>query len=519
MTSATNPENGTVTYEYSAHKVTKRTDANGQETRYFYDGYGRMTQVQHWAWGTVAPNYSTLVLIEQTDQRYDYYYDSNPCNSTFSQNAVGRLAAVGFSLNGSSTGRRYQYSYNTAGRVTKQKMAWTMHGYDEADPNFFMTANYEWDNEGRQTSLTYPVVNDESVGTKETYQFDSMGRLGGMTEYVNGSSSGTTVATATYGAAGEMSGLSYFGLTESRSYNSMFQLTHQSVTNTGGTLMDMTYNFTAGANNGRIASATDGVVGETVNYSYDSLNRLSLAETAGSGGWGQLFTYDGFGNMTAKTATKGTGVPAFSTTINPATNGGPTSYAPAVPDGMDVENRPFGGNGATYGYDQAGKRVLSHVTGGYAWSGTWEYVMYDIGGRRLKTVTCSYSSVPLGGGRIISRRAARWGRGTCILAGSWWCRTTRWWRWIDRGVCGRMGMGRSLRTIRMVRRRRSGRRYRMDARSLGRTWGIQRRRIMRISGTTESERGGLMCRIHIKRAPAQGNQGVGTGTRMFRLIP
>jgi hypothetical protein len=90
------------------------------------------------------------------------------------------------------------------------------------------------------------VVNDESVGTKETYQFDSMGRLGGMTEYVNGSSSGTTVATATYGAAGEMSGLSYFGLTESRSYNSMFQLTHQSVTNTGGTLMDMTYNFTAG---------------------------------------------------------------------------------------------------------------------------------------------------------------------------------------------------------------------------------------------------------------------------------
>jgi hypothetical protein len=102
--------------------------------------------------------------------------------------------------------------------------------------------------------------------------------------------------------------------------------------------------------------------------------------------------------MTAKAATKGTGVPAFSTTINPATNGGPTSYAPALPDGADVENRPFGGNGATYGYDQAGKRVLTRVLGGYAWSGSWEYVMYDVGGRRLKTVTCTYSSVPMGGG-------------------------------------------------------------------------------------------------------------------------
>ena len=42
MTSATNPENGTVTYQYdTSHHVTKRTDAKGQETRYTYDWYGR----------------------------------------------------------------------------------------------------------------------------------------------------------------------------------------------------------------------------------------------------------------------------------------------------------------------------------------------------------------------------------------------------------------------------------------------------------------------------------------------
>ena len=40
-----------MTYEYDGgHRVTKRTDAKGQETRYTYDAYGRLTQMQHWAW-------------------------------------------------------------------------------------------------------------------------------------------------------------------------------------------------------------------------------------------------------------------------------------------------------------------------------------------------------------------------------------------------------------------------------------------------------------------------------------
>src|SRR5262249_8140323 len=162
----------------------------------------------------------------------------------------------------------------------------------ESDHYWRMGAGYEWDTEGRMTSLTHPVVNhnDDAVaaGPKDTYTYDAMGRLSGM-------SGGGVNATATYGVAGEMLGLSYNGLTETRTYNSMLQLTRQTVTGAGSTLMDMQYLFAAGANNGRIASSVDGVLGETVNYTYDSLNRLTLAETVGSGGWGQGFTYDGFG--------------------------------------------------------------------------------------------------------------------------------------------------------------------------------------------------------------------------------
>jgi YD repeat-containing protein len=44
MTSATNPENGTVTYTYDgAHHVLSKADAMGQQTAYSWDMYGRLT--------------------------------------------------------------------------------------------------------------------------------------------------------------------------------------------------------------------------------------------------------------------------------------------------------------------------------------------------------------------------------------------------------------------------------------------------------------------------------------------
>jgi YD repeat-containing protein len=57
-----------------------------------------------------------------------------------------------------------------------------------------------------------------------------------------------------------------------------------------------------------------------VTYQYDELNRLIQAQTTSSA-WGQNFSYDGFGNLTAKTVTPGHGVPPnVSLTISAATN-------------------------------------------------------------------------------------------------------------------------------------------------------------------------------------------------------
>jgi hypothetical protein len=102
-----------------------------------------------------------------------------------------------------------------------------------------------------------------------------MGRLGTMTE--NGSQLGST----TYKPWGALASLVYDSFTENRTFNSLQQMTRQTTSSGGTAVMDMQYNFTAGQNNGRIANSVDGVTGENVAYTYDTLNRLIKAETGG----------------------------------------------------------------------------------------------------------------------------------------------------------------------------------------------------------------------------------------------
>jgi YD repeat-containing protein len=375
LQSATNPENGTVTYSYTiAHRLTTRTDAKGQQTQYSYDGYGRLSQVKHFlSNGKEDPN-----------QRWTYYYDGNTTDATFTaQNGWGRLTEVAFGSDGVLAGN-YLYSYNTAGRVTTQRFQVPMPANQNPWPNFNFDATYAWDNEGRMTSLAYPVS-----GPVYAFGFDSMGRLSTMQE------NGTQMATAGYNWASQMTSLAYDTLTESRTYNPVTLQLNRILTTNGGSVMDMSYNYTAGQNNGRITSSTDGVLGETVNYTYDSLNRLSTAQ-ATSNAWGQSFTYDVNGNLTQAQATVGS-APYFSTSFDGSNhqvgttydaNGNPTAWTGNNNSAMyDVENRMveeiISGGQNNYAYDPAGKRVAQwqNVTG----NGPILVYFYAITGQRLAT--------------------------------------------------------------------------------------------------------------------------------------
>jgi YD repeat-containing protein len=64
----------------------------------------------------------------------------------------------------------------------------------------------------------------------------------------------------------------------------------------------MQYIYNTGHNNGRASQTIDNVLGETVNYTYDYLHRLTEAAATNSS-WGEVYVYDGFCNLTGATPT------------------------------------------------------------------------------------------------------------------------------------------------------------------------------------------------------------------------
>ncbi len=273
------------------------------------------------------------------------------------------------------------------------------------------SASYTWDNEGKMTGVNYPVLgacggmacgSGTTNGPTYTFGFDTMSRLNAMTR--TDGTAATIANNVVYNVADQMTS---FGMplggngTESRSYNSLFQLTNITRTWNTATQMNLTYNYTAGSDNGKIASMTDAVSGETVSYAYDSLNRL-ISATAKSGTttvWGNSFGFDGFGNLLSKTVTGGT-APTLSQTVNTATNhinaytydsnGNQTTVPVAgsgnVNAGYDIQNRmtllgSVGSPTAQYAYGAANQRVWRMATE----SGTtkeWFY-FYGIDGQRM----------------------------------------------------------------------------------------------------------------------------------------
>jgi YD repeat-containing protein len=307
LLSATNPENGMVTYTYNADKtLATKTDAMNQQFSYTYDSYKHVTQINQ-----------SQTLLRQ------FYYDTNPLDGTgtFTQYAGGRLAAV---QNASTTnGDTFieMYSYTQPGEVTKKRLRLSRSVQSHTITGD-LDATYQYDNEGRMTSVTYPQSTyidqnlqvQPSPVTTYTYGFDAMGRPTSMTgpgvDFMGNPATVNIVNNVQYGPASELLQINYFGSTETRQYNTRLQMTHLTVPGQ----LNISYNFAA-QDNGQISSQTDNLSGEQITYQYDALKRLYLASASA---WTQTFTYDGFGNLTDKV---GTGVaPTNHSPVNAATN-------------------------------------------------------------------------------------------------------------------------------------------------------------------------------------------------------
>ncbi len=229
------------------------------------------------------------------------------------------------------------------------------------------------------TSMSYP-----NSGPTYSYTFDTMGRMNGMTD----SNNNTLVNGITYGPAGELLTVSYLGYNETRQYNAMKQLTRLTTTGTSDHV-DFQYFYSATQNNGKITEMTDWVTGEDVTYTYDSLERLASAVTTTNPNvpqWGQSYGYDGFGNLTDQTLTKGSG-PDVHVLVNPATNRLTSDSYDANGNDLtfgsyDLSNRMAQAGAAKYGYAPDGKRVWKAPDGTASHE---EFYFWTPAGQRLGT--------------------------------------------------------------------------------------------------------------------------------------
>ena len=168
LSSATNPENGTVSYVYNADgTLFSKSDARNQRTEFSYDSFGRVIQKRGY------PPYWQIPA-----QQVDFAYD-------FGLNGWGRL----YSAMGNGVGQWFTY---TVGGLVASK----------AQSNFYGSVNYTYDNEGRTLSTQYPLY-----GPTFTYTYDEMGRPIKLTD--NQATPVDWVKDVAYNAAGQITAMSY----------------------------------------------------------------------------------------------------------------------------------------------------------------------------------------------------------------------------------------------------------------------------------------------------------------------
>lgn len=291
LTSATNPETGTIGYSYDANdNLLSKTDARGVTTSYGYDALNRLT----------AKTSSDGSL------GYTYAYD----NTTEGSAGIGRLYAI---FKGSSAG--YGYYYDPMGRIIGQSyQVPSMNGawqqafdlkYDLAGSVTDFTypdglhLQQAWDGAGRMSSSSLVDINGAT--TSQSY-------LQSATYHPDGSPYVLTLGNGVQQTVDEDNRLQVQSMVASSPlapFNSQPFLSH-------------TYCYvncpTGGAhNNGNIWGITDSLNPSlTQGFTYDSLNRINSFSLGGV--LNQQYKVDSFGNMSPMAGTN----PVY--TFNSATN-------------------------------------------------------------------------------------------------------------------------------------------------------------------------------------------------------
>jgi RHS repeat-associated protein len=402
LTSATNPESGTITYAYDAdgNVLTKTAPSPNQAstgtktvvTTYAYDQLNRITE----------RSYADSDTSNPPTANSSYGYDGVAIASTnCPENTppaltdtypVGRRTAM---CDGSGA---TSWTHDQVGRLWSEKRI--INGHTQ-------TTSYAYNLDGSLATLTYP-----STGKIVTY---TVGGAGRPTAAQDTADSINYVESATYAPPGELTSAifgnasGFNGMTVTNAYSDRLQPILLSATSPSGTLFSHCFDFhlrvsintspcsfsasTVGDNGNVYQIVNTTSTTRNQNFMYDPLNRIEQAYSSGTQ-WGETFGpaatspgvapltpgIDAWGNLTNRSAVTGKtyyeplDAPALTNneltgyTYDPAgnmTNNSGSAY------NYDAENRLVTAGGYNYYYDGDGNRVAKSngSTGTLYWRG------------------------------------------------------------------------------------------------------------------------------------------------------
>jgi RHS repeat-associated protein len=389
LTSATNPESGTMTYAYDPNgNLVEKTDARGVKTTMTYDVLNRVRSKVYsglTSEGTAAANATPPV---------NYFYDDcsglpsgAPCwPGTPSK---GRLIGVTYGPGSEGT----YYKYDAAGRIVTNHQRMGTSNYATA---------YFYNRAGAMTREERGIPARRRI----LMGYDAAGRLATMDTgsypflaYV------PLVGNISYTPFGGLQSETYGnGLIHSMAYNNRLQPTEirlgrpddlESVFRLGyiyGTANNVNSQdaeITAAHNNGNVARIKyliSGTVQYTQTFQYDPLNRLSYAVEHNNGvrddgarAWYQTFAYDRYGNRGINVTNTSDNVDAANSALKLAEFSGANNRITRAGFVYDAAGNLIEEPGKRYTYDAENRIVMATVEGGV----TSQYV-YDGNGRRVK---------------------------------------------------------------------------------------------------------------------------------------
>jgi RHS repeat-associated protein len=367
ITSATNPESGTISYSYDVNgnlkqktspKPSQNNPATTTNLNYCYDALNR---VMSKAYNTTACPPASPVAT--------YSYDQGT-------NGIGRRTGMTDGP-GSAT-----WVYDLMGRVTSET---------RVTANVTKATSYVYNLDGSVKSITYPSTHTVN------YTYSAAGR---SLSAIDPTGPINYATSATYAPPGELVTATngfvqggFTGVNMANVYSNRLQPVLLSAANPTATVLSLCYDFhshtalnyppcnfsasTAGDNGNVYQIVNNRDSNRTQNFVYDNLNRILQGYTSGTN-WGEDFTIDAWANLTNRSLHAG------------KTNSEPLNAAPAL-----ASNQLTG-----FGYDAAGN-MTSNGTIGYYYDqesrftkfvgNTTDIYIYDGDSQRVKKTTPAVS--------------------------------------------------------------------------------------------------------------------------------